>query len=66
MKRRKIVPNQDFKHEEKTFKKGQQYEVSPDDAKYFIAAGWVGDETKADEQSLDIQDGAHGLESENN
>jgi hypothetical protein len=51
-----IKPNQDFKHDRKTYKKGRKYEVEAEDADYFIQAGWVGDGSSTGDQSLDIQD----------
>jgi hypothetical protein len=66
MKTREIKPNQDFKHEKKTFKKGRKYEVSLEDAKYFTSAGWVGEPTEGKAQSLEIQDIYEGHEAEVN
>lgn len=61
----KIKPNQEFKHEKKTYKKGRSYEVSDDDAKHFISAGWVGESGEAGkEQSLEIHSGVLGQSSE--
>lgn len=53
-----IKPNQEFKHGPKTYKKNRKYEVSPEDAEYFEACGWVGEQPAetGKEQTLDIQD----------
>lgn len=63
----KIKPNQDFKHGKKTYKKGRSYEVSDDDGKYFLSAGWVGEPTESGkEQSLEVHSGKIGHSAEVN
>lgn len=63
----KIVPNQDFKHGEYSYSKGTEYEVDDEDAEYFTACGWVGDQPKTGNQHfLDVHDGVIGHSSEVN
>ena len=62
----KIVPNQDFKHERYTFRKGHAYDVPESDAEYFQSVGWVGKIVELQSQDLEIQDGQIGHESEVN
>jgi len=64
MKLREIRPNQDFKHGPKTYKKGRKYEVTGDEANYFIAAGWVGVPKEPETKELDIHDGKLGQTAE--
>ena len=61
-----IKPNQDFKHGKKNYKKGRKYEVSDEDAKYFEACGWVGEQVAGEPASLKIQDMMLGHSSEVN
>lgn len=63
----KIIPNQTFKHETKTYRKGHEYEVSEEDAEYFGEVGWIGERSsKAATHSLEIHDGQLGQTSEVN
>lgn len=62
-----IKPNQDFKHDKKTYKKGRKYEVSPEDAEYFQECGWVGERLETGKTHLlDVQDMQLGHSSEVN
>lgn len=51
-----IIPNQDFTHEGVRFLKGESYDVSSEDAEYFTRAGWVGETSVRQDQTLDIHD----------
>lgn len=52
-----ITPNQAFKDGNKTYEKGESYDVAEEDAEYFEAAGWVGERAETGkEQFLDIHD----------
>lgn len=67
MKTRTIIPNQPFKHDGETYEKDHEYKVSFDDAKYFEAAGWIGDRPETGkEQTLDIHDVYMGHQAEVN
>lgn len=60
-----IKPNQEFKHGRKTYKKNRKYEVSPEDAEYFEACGWVGEQPVSSAvHTLDIHDSTLGHEAE--
>lgn len=62
-----IKPNQDFKHDRKTYKKGRKYEVSEEDGEYFANCGWTGEAGEVSKaHSLDIQDMTLGHSSEVN
>lgn len=52
-----IAPNQDFRCGTVTYKEGQSYEVSEDDARYFQEAGWIGEKPETGKvQSIEIHD----------
>lgn len=62
-----IRPNQTFKHETETYEKGQEYEVSDEDAEYFAGVGWVGEPAETGQvHSLDVHDITLGHSSEVN
>lgn len=62
-----IKPNQDFRHEGKSYKKGRKYEVSDENGKYFQSCGWVGEQPETGkEHSLDVHDVMLGHSSEVN
>lgn len=68
-----IIPNQEFKHGSETYAKGERYEVSEEDAKYFEDVGWVGGDPELydgyaynGEHSLNIHDGLLGHSAEVN
>lgn len=62
-----IKPNQDFRHGKKNYKKGRKYEASDEDAEYFQACGWVGEQPETGkEHSLDVHSGVIGHSSEVN
>ncbi len=50
-----ITPNQVFLHEEDRYEPGQEYEVSPGLAAYFVNAGW------ADSPTLSAKSSQHAL-----
>lgn len=51
----RIIPNQIFKHDGKTYETGESYDVSEDDAAYFQEAGWVGERRDGEDVALEIQ-----------
>jgi len=55
-----IVPNQSFKHGRETYEEGVEYPVSDEDAHYFAMVGWTGGQVKAQDQTLEVHDGALG------
>lgn len=60
-----IIPNQDFKHEGKTYEKGKRYEVSDGEGYYFARSGWVGSgRVDNGPVMLEVHDGEHGHEAE--
>lgn len=60
-----IKPNQDFKDEKKTYKKGRKYQVPREKAEYFAACGWVGEQPVSSAvHTLDIHDSTLGHEAE--
>lgn len=62
-----IKPNQDFKHGRKSYKKNRKYKVDEEDAEYFAACGWIGEQIETGKvQSLDIHDMTLGHSSEVN
>jgi hypothetical protein len=52
----KIVPNQTFKHDAKTYGAGESHDVSSDDAQYFQQAGWIGGRTAGEGATLKVAD----------
>lgn len=52
----RIVPNQIFKHDGRTYEEGESYDVPDNDAAYFQAAGWVGERRDSGSTTLEIQD----------
>lgn len=51
----KITPNQVFLHEEERYESGQEYDVRPGLAAYFVNAGWADSPTltaKSSQQTL--------------
>lgn len=62
----KIVPNQTFKHEGEVYVEGEEYDVSEEDAEYFIEAGWVGERAEQSSHFLEVHNGVIGHNSEVN
>lgn len=72
MAQKKIVPNQEFKHEKRHYRKGRSYEIESDLAKYFIENGWAdhagakkaGQKVGKNSATLEVQNGQLGQKAE--